>query len=120
MKRLLLAVLFGLFATAAFAHNGMIHMMGTVTAIADTSLSVKGTDGKTQTVVLVATTKFTKGDKVATLRDIRVGDPIVIHATKKADQLIAAEVKVGTMGMTGDSGGMNGMKMDHPATTTPH
>ncbi len=121
MKRLLLLILaLGLFSTAAFAHNGMIHIMGTVTAVTDNSISVKGTDGKTQTALLAATTKFSKGDKTVTIKDIKAGDHIVIHATKKGEQLVAAEVKVGAMAMSGMSGDMNGMKMDHPAATTPH
>ena len=121
MKRLLLMILtLGLFTTAAFAHNGMIHFMGTVTALTDNSISVKGTDGKTQTAVVAATTKFTKAEKTVAIKDIKVGDHVVIHATKKGEQLIASEVKVGAMtGMTGMSGDMKGMKMDHPAAQ-PH
>ena len=121
MKRLLLMILaLGLFSTAAFAHNGMIHIMGTVTAVADNSISVKGADGKIQKAVLAATTKFLRGDKTVTVKDIKVGDHIVIHATKKGEQLVAAEVKVGAMAMNGMSGDMSGMKIDHPAATTPH
>ncbi len=42
MKRLLLLILtFGRFAGAAYAHNGMIHVMGTVTAITANSISVR-------------------------------------------------------------------------------
>ncbi len=40
MKRLLLLILiFGLFAGAAYAHNRMQHVMGTVTGMSDTSVS---------------------------------------------------------------------------------
>ncbi len=118
MKRLFLFVLtLGLFATTAFAHNGMIHLMGTVSAVTDNSISVKGTDGKTQTAVITATTKFSKGTAAVTLKDIKVGDRIVIDTTKKGEQFTAVEVKVGAMKMSGD---MSGMKMDHPAATTPH
>ncbi len=114
MKRLLLMILaLGLFSTAAFAHNGMIHVMGTVTALADNSITVKGTDGKTQTVVLAEATKFSKADKAITVKDIKIGDHAVIHATKKGEQLIAAEVKVCMMKMKGMSGDMGGMKTDH-------
>ncbi len=121
MKRLLLMILaLGLYSTAAFAHNGEIHVMGTVTATSDKSISVKGTDGKTQTVMMASTTKFSKGEKTITIKDVSVGDHIVIHATKKGDQLVAAEVKVGAMAMKGMSGNMSGMKMNHSASTTPH
>jgi hypothetical protein len=58
-------------------------------------------------------------DKVIAMKDIKAGDQIVIHATKKGDQLTAAEVKVGAMKMNGMSGDMGGMKMDHDNGTTP-
>jgi hypothetical protein len=44
-------------------------------------------------------------DAVIALKDIKVGDHVVIHATKKNDKLIAAMVQVGM-------GKMAGMKMD--------
>ena len=121
MKRLsILALAFGLFATAAYAHNGMIHIMGTVSSITDHSISVKSTNGKIQTALFTSTTKFTKGDGTVMAKEIEVGAHVVIHATKKGDQLIAAEVKVGAMKVKGMSGDMNGMKMNstpskHPA-----
>lgn len=121
MKRLFLMILtLGLLATTAYAHNGMIHVMGTVTSISDTSISVKGADGKIQTVAFAPTTKFLRGERVIAAKDIKVGDHTVVHATKKGEQLVAAEVKLGAMKMTGMSGDMSGMKMDHPAATTPH
>jgi hypothetical protein len=118
MKRLLVIILgLGIVATMAYAHNRMIHVMGIVTSVSDTSISVKGADGKTQTVAFAATTKFLRGETPIAAKDIKVGDHTVVHATKKGGQLIAAEVKVGPMKM---SGKMSGMKMDHPAATTPH
>lgn len=108
-----LALAFGLFATAAYAHNGMIHIMGTVSSITDHNISVKATDGKIQTVLFTATTKFSKADTTATAKDIKVGDHVVIHATKKGDQFIAAEVKIGAMKMKSMSEDMSGMKMNN-------
>ena len=109
MKRLSLLILtFGLFAGAAYAHNGMVHVMGTVTVMTESSISVKTMDGTVQTVVLSNDTKFLKGDGPTTLKEIKVGDHIVIHAAKKEGKLVAAEVKVGMMkGMQGDMPGMN-------------
>ena len=110
MKRLLVLILtFGLFAGVADAHNGMEHVMGTVTAMTDTSVSVKTMNGTVQTVALTSDTKFLKGDAAITPKDIKVGDHIVIHATKKEGKLIAAEVKVRAMKGTHDS--MSGMDM---------
>ena len=121
MKRMLILLLtIGAFIGTAYAHNGMIHVMGTATAVSDTSITVKTTDGKTQSVVVTSETKYSKAAKIATLKDIKAGDHLVIHATKKGDQLVAAEVKIGAMIMKGMDGEMGGMKMDsHPATTPP-
>ena len=114
MKRLLLLILsLGVFAGAAYAHNGMVHVMGTVTAMTDTSISVKAMDGKIQTVALTSGTKYLRGETSVTIKEIKVGDHIVIHATGKPDHLAAAEVKVGTMK------GMSGMKMNASPTTQP-
>lgn len=117
MKRLfILALTFGLLATAANAHSGMIHIMGTVSSITDHDISVKGTDGKIQTAIFTASTKFSRSDAAASAKDVKVGDPVVIHATRKGDQLTAAEVKVGAMKMKGMPGDMSGMKMDNTPT----
>ena len=120
MKRFLVLLLtFGIFAGAAYAHNGMKHVMGTVTAISHTSVTVKGTDGRTQTVALTGETKYRKSTAAMSLTDVKVGDHIVVHVAMKGTQLTAAEVMLGAMKMQGMSGDMSGMKMDHPAPR-PH
>jgi ribosomal protein S17 len=94
-----------LMVSSAYAHNGMEHVMGTVASITDNSITVTTTDGKTQTVTTTADTKYNKMDAVIALNDIKVGDHVVIHATKKDNKLVAATVKVGMENMPG-------MKMD--------
>ena len=93
-----------LMASSAYAHNGMEHVMGTVASITDDSITVTTKDGKTQTVAATADTKYSKMDAAIALKDIKVGDHVVIHATKKDNKLIAATVQVGVK--------MAGMKMD--------
>jgi hypothetical protein len=83
----------------------MEHIMGTVASITDNSITVTTTDGKTQTVTATADTKYSKKDAAIALKDLKVGDHVVIHATKKDGKLIAATVQVGM-------GKMAGMKMD--------
>jgi hypothetical protein len=120
MKRLLAFVLaLGVFVGAAYAHNGMQHVMGTVTAITSSNITVKATDGSLQTVLLSSDTKYLKGTQVIPAHEIKLGDHVVIHATKKGDQLTAVEVKVGAMKMKGMSGDMGGMKMDNKSGATP-
>jgi hypothetical protein len=98
MKRLLAVLLaLGLMAGVAGAHNGMIHVMGTISSITGTSITVDTTDGKTQTVTLTSDTKYARMDTNITIKDIKVGDHAVIHAIKKDNQLVAVTVKVGTV-----------------------
>jgi hypothetical protein len=78
-----------------FAHGGMEHILGTVTAITDHSLSVKTREGATTTVGFDGETKFVKGDAAATIKDVQVGSRVVIHAHNHDGSLHAAEVKIG-------------------------
>jgi opacity protein-like surface antigen len=111
MKKIL-ATLFALviMVSSAYAHNGMEHVMGTVASITDDSITVTTKDGKTQTVAATAETKYSKMDAAIAFKDIKVGDHVVIHATKKDNKLIAATVQVGM-------GKMAGMKMDAKSTS---
>jgi len=113
MKKLL-ATLFTLvlMVSSAYAHNGMEHVMGTVASITDNSVTVTTSDGKTQIVATTADTKYTKMNTAIALKDIKVGDHVVIHATKKDGKLLAATVQVGM-------GKMAGMKMDSSPSSQP-
>ena len=120
MKSLFAVLLtLGLMASFAYAHNGMEHVMGTVAAMSDTSITVKTMDGKSQAVVLTSHTKYAKMDAAITLKDIKVGDHIVIHATKKGNELTAVEVKIGMSDMKGMQGNMEGMKMNNGSSPQP-
>jgi Cu/Ag efflux protein CusF len=105
MKKIL-ATLFmlALMASSGYAHNGMEHVMGTVTNVTDNAITVTTTDGRTQTVTTNAETKYMKMDAVIALKDIKAGDHVVIHATKKDNQLTAAEVKIGMRKMQAKNG----------------
>lgn len=84
-------------ASALPAHGNKVHVMGTVEKIGGDSLSVKGKDGKSVEVKLVASTVYLRRsnneDKPAKLSDLAVGDLVVIHATPKENTLEADEVK---------------------------
>ncbi len=90
-----------LMGTLAWAHGGMEHILGTVTAIADHSLSVKTRDGATKTVEFDGETKFVKGDAAATIKDVQVGSRVAIHAHKNDNSLHAAEVRIGADATSG-------------------
>jgi Domain of unknown function (DUF5666) len=85
-----------LLGTLAFAHGGMDHVVGTITAVTDHSLSVKTRDGAIKTVEFDGETKFVKGDAAATIKDVQVGSRVVIHAHNHDNTLHAAEVQIGT------------------------
>jgi len=121
MKKLLVLLLaLGAFAGVAYAHNGMQHVVGMVTSITGTAMDVKAADGTTQTVALTSDTKYLKANATATLKDIQMDDHVIIHATKKGDQLIAVEVWVGATKTKCMHGDMGGMKMDdNTGATSP-
>ena len=89
-----------LLGTLAFAHGGLEHILGTVTAITDHSLSVKTRDGAVRTVDFDGETKFVKGDAAATIKDVQVGSRVAIHAHKNDNALHAAEVRIGAAAPT--------------------
>ena len=82
-------------STLAFAHGGMEHVLGTVTAVTEHSVSVKTRDGAIKSVEFDGETKFVKGDAAATIKDVQVGSRVVIHAHSHDNTLHAAEVKIG-------------------------
>ena len=84
-----------LLGAVAFAHVGMEHVLGTVTAITDHSISVKTREGEIKTIEFDGETKFTKGDTAASIKDVQVGGRVAIHAHKNDNALHAAEVRIG-------------------------
>ena len=102
MKRMLMLLLGAvLFAGLAFAHGDEQHVMGTVTKVTDTAITVEvaAKQGETQkasvTVNVVSSTKFEKMGAPATIKDLKVGDRVVVHARNDGDKLIARVVRVG-------------------------
>ncbi len=75
------------------AHGGMIHVMGTVTTITETSITVETADKKSVEVQLTGETTFLNGSAPATRKDVKVGDRVVIHAAKVKEALQAHEVR---------------------------
>lgn len=98
MKRTVTVVLL-LFALSlmALAHGNEKHVMGTVTSISDSSITVKTTAKKSVTVDVSDKTRFEKSGAAATLKDLKVGDKVVIHAAVSGDKVVANEVHFGAM-----------------------
>jgi hypothetical protein len=100
------------FSLLASAHGKEKHVLGTVTSISDTSITVETTAKKSVTVDVNDKTKFEKSGAAATLKDLKVGDKVAIHADVSGDKLVANEVHFGTKAKSME--GMKGMEgMDH-------
>ena len=84
-----------LFTAAAFAHGHEQHLMGTVTKVSDKLITIEGQDKKKTDVSITAGTKCMKGNAAAAVKDIKVGDRVVINAEKSGDKLVATMVKIG-------------------------
>jgi Cu/Ag efflux protein CusF len=83
-------------STPVFAHAGMEHVMGTVAAVTDSSITVDTVQHKQITVLLDPSTKFTCSNAQASLKDLKVGDRVVIHAKPNADKkLVGVTVQWG-------------------------
>ena len=97
-KRLIISALtIVVFAALSFAHGNATHIMGTITAVDGSHVTVKTQDGKTEMVMLQKTTKFMNGSKAATAADLKVGTRVVIDAKmdEKMKMYTAEEVKIG-------------------------
>ena len=60
MQSLITVLALMLGTAVAYAHNGVEHVMGTVTALTDSSVTVETVKHKSVTVLIDPTTKFTK------------------------------------------------------------
>jgi hypothetical protein len=103
MKRRILAALAALgFAAALTAHGGGEHVVGFVKAIGPQSMTVETLKNRTVMVVLTTKTDAVKGGVRADLKDLKVGDRVVIHATRNgAGVLEANEVEWGPAATSG-------------------
>src|SRR5437867_10969876 len=81
----------------ALAHGKEKHVMGTVTSISDNSITVETTAKKSITVDVSDKTKFEKSGSPATLKDLKVGDKVVVHADVSDDKLVANKLHFGAM-----------------------
>ena len=95
MKRrnLIAALLFAGASVMLHAHGGMVHVMGTVTALTDKSVTVATTDNKSVEIALTEETTYENGSKPSTRKDLKIGDRVAIHALKVKDALQAHDVR---------------------------
>lgn len=107
MKKVVLALALGVaFVSSAFAHGNETHLMGTVTTVTAGSITIKTAKNEMVTVAIDSTTNFIKSGSSANVKDLKVGDRVVVGAEKDGNKLHAHSVKFG-------KGGMKPSKMDH-------
>ena len=95
LTRILALIAIVSLAAAAFAHGTDRHVLGTVTKITDTEITVETQTKEVQVVKIAPDTAFVKSGASATLKDLKVGDRVVIHAKPMGSDLIAHEVRFG-------------------------
>jgi hypothetical protein len=83
--------------TAAFAHGGFDHVIGTVAAISGNVLTVKTTKGNVD-VKLDDKTEISKGDAKAQASDLKLGLRVIVDIPEGSKEKIAHSVKVGATG----------------------
>ena len=89
------AVLVVALASGAWAHGTDKHVMGVVTKITDTEVTVEAADKQVTVVKIAADTSFVKSGAAASLKDLKVGDRVVIHAKPIGTDLVAHEIRFG-------------------------
>jgi hypothetical protein len=95
LNRILAALTFVALATGAIAHGTDKHVLGTVTRITNTEITVETQTKELQVVKIGPDTTFVKSGATATLKDLKIGDRVVIHAKPTGTDLIAHEVRFG-------------------------
>ena len=84
-------------AGAALAHGKEEHIMGTVNAMTESSITVQTKAKDLVIVCTMAETKYEKSGAAASMKDLKVGDRVVVHTTRINDKLMANEVHFGVV-----------------------
>jgi len=103
MKRAILATV-ALLALAGVAqgHGDEQHFMGKVTKISGDTITVEAVKKEAKTVEITAESRFLKGESPASLKDVRLEDRVVVHATQDGDKLRAIMVRLGQAAAKGN------------------
>lgn len=96
MKRLATVVAILMFAAGMLlAHGEPVRIMGTVTAITSDSITVQTVDNKSSKIGVSAQTTFMKSGAAASIKDLKVGDRVVVDGGKEGEKLDAHQVSFG-------------------------
>ena len=95
MRRIAFTLIALSFSGLALAHNGFEHVRGVVTQITDKAITIQVEGKQPTTVTLLADTTFVKSGAAATMKDLKVGDKVVVDVTMKGKEMTAKIVKFG-------------------------
>lgn len=89
-------------AAASYAHGNEKHVIGTVTAVSATEITVStqataNEPSQSHVVKIAPDTSFVKSGAASNLKELKVGDRVVIHAKPVGSDLVAHEVRFGKM-----------------------
>ena len=78
------------------AHEGVHHILGKTTAVAQKSITIEtaGKEPKVVTVLITPETKFEKDGKPASWKELKVGERVVAHAKENKDGKLEAAVVI--------------------------
>jgi hypothetical protein len=87
--------------TAALGRLGGVageqHVQGTVTATTGSTVTVKTSGGSTATYTVNSTSEIVRNGQSATLADVKVGDPVLVHVyPSSSGQLLVERLLAGT------------------------
>ena len=111
MSQRTLTVLLGmlwLLTLTLYAHEGKVHVMGTVVESDAHHVVVKDQAGKSHSLLFTKDTKYWRGKTAATAADLKVGERIMVDAVGEGAKAAASEIRLGDM-PTGHT------EMDHGA-----
>ena len=104
--------------TALAVHVALAHATGTVTAVTDSTITIKDRKGETTVIHVSSSTTFkVRGKNGATIADIAVGDRVQVDGTRRSDDGIDAVMIVGGS-PKGDKGDKGKLPKASPAAST--
>ena len=89
----------------ASAHNGAVHVMGTVTKVSAEAVTIETIDKKLVEVGLNPKTRYTRNDKAAAANELKVGDRVMVNAKEVDKKPVADLVKLGLAAPGSDHAG---------------
>ncbi len=97
MKTKTLALLLSIVMLAVVSHARSV--MGTVKAVSASSITVETMDKapKPVTITVLPSTKFTKDGTVTSVKDLKIGDGVVVSVKPNGDKFEAVSVTFGQM-----------------------